>query len=58
MFFAKNWFGYTDAQRIETAQVVDKKKSLDELALEAEALPDGDIIDVSYKEVKKKGKKK
>lgn len=58
MFFAKNWFGYTDAQRIETAQVVDKKKSLDELALEAEALPDGDIIDVSFKEVKQKGKKK
>ena len=57
MFLAKNWFGYTDAQRIETAQVVEKKKSLDELAREAAALPDGDVIDVQYKEVKK-GKKK
>lgn len=58
MFLAKNWFGYTDAQRIETAQVVEKKKSLDELAREAAALPDGDVIDVQYKEVQKKGKKK
>ena len=58
MFLAKNWFGYTDAQRIETAQVVEKKKSLDELAREAAALPDGDVIDVPYKEVQKKGKKK
>ena len=57
MFLAKNWFGYTDAQRIETAQVVEKRKTLDELAREAEALPDGDIIDVTFKEVKK-GKKK
>ena len=58
MFLAKNWFGYTDAQRIETAQVVEKRKTLDELAREAEALPDGDIIDVTFKEVKKKGQKK
>ena len=58
MFFAKNWFGYTDSQRIETAQVVERKKSLDELAQEAAALPDGDVIDVPYKEVQKKGKKK
>lgn len=58
MFFAKNWFGYTDSQRIETAQVVERKKSLDELAKEAAALPDGDIIDAQYKEVKQKGKKK
>ena len=57
MFFAKNWFGYTDSQRIETAQVVEKKKSLDDLAKEAAALPDGDIIDATYKEVQKKGKK-
>lgn len=57
MFLAKNWFGYTDAQRIETAQVVEKRKSLDELAKEAEALPDGDVVDVDFKEVKK-GKKK
>lgn len=57
MFFAKNWFGYRDTSTIETAQVVEKKKSLDELAREAEALPDGDIIDVPFKEVKK-GKKK
>ena len=53
MFLAKNWFSYTDATRIETAQVVEKKKSLDELAKEAAALPDGDVIDVTYKEVKK-----
>lgn len=57
MFFAKNWFGYTDSQRIETAQVVERKKSLDDLAKEAAALPDGDIIDATYKEVQK-GKKK
>ncbi len=57
MFLAKNWFGYTDAQRIETAQVVERRKSLDELAAEAAALPDGDVIDVPFKEVKK-GKKK
>ena len=54
MFFAKNWFGYRDASVIETAAVVDKKKSLDELAREAEALPDGDIIDVPFKEVRGK----
>ena len=35
----------------------DRKKSLDELAKEAAALPDGDIIDVQAKDVKK-GKKK
>lgn len=57
IFLAKNWFGYTDAQRIETASVVERRKSLDELAKEAEALPDGDIIDVQAKEVRK-GKKK
>lgn len=54
IFLAKNWFGYTDAQRIETASTVDRKKSLDELAREAEALPDGDIIDVVAKDVKKR----
>ena len=45
IFLAKNWFGYTDAQRIETAQTVEKRKSLDELAKEAEALPDFEIIE-------------
>lgn len=57
MFFAKNWFGYRDATMIETKAVMDRKKSLDELAQEAAALPDGDVIDVPYKEVQK-GKKK
>ena len=54
MFFAKNWFGYTDAQRIETAQTVEKRKSLDELAKEAEALPDFEIIETQNG---RKGKK-
>lgn len=45
MFFAKNWFGYRDSQAIETAQTVEKRKSLDELAKEAEALPDFEIIE-------------
>ena len=53
MFFAKNWFGYRDAAAIETASVVEKRKSLDELAKEAEALPDFEII-----ETQGKGKKK
>lgn len=57
MFFAKNWFGYTDAQRIETAQTVERRKSLDELAKEAEALPDFDIIETQNGKGKK-GKKK
>lgn len=52
MFFAKNWFGYHDAQRIETAQTVEKKKSLDELAKEAEALPDFEIIETQGKKRK------
>ena len=57
IFLAKNWFGYSDAVRLETASTVDRKKSLDELAKEAASLPDGDIIDVQAKDVKK-GKKK
>lgn len=56
VFLAKNWFGYTDAQRIE-ATTVEKAKTIDELAKEAAALPDGDIIDAEIKEVKKKKKK-
>lgn len=55
-FLAKNWFGYRDASAVEIAQVVERKKSLDDLAREAAALPDGDVIDVQYKEVKKKSK--
>lgn len=57
IFFAKNWFSYTDANRIEVAQTIEKAKSLDDLAKEAAALPDGDIIDAPVKDVKK-GKKK
>lgn len=54
IFLAKNWFGYTDAQRIETAQTVEKRKSLDELAKEAEALPDFEIIETQNGKGKKK----
>ena len=54
IFLAKNWFGYQDAQRIETATTVERKKSLDELAKEAAALPDGDIIEAKVRDVKKK----
>ncbi len=54
IFLAKNWFGYTDAQRLETASIVERRKSLDELAKEAEALPDGDIIEMEPKKGKRK----
>ena len=54
IFLAKNWFGYQDAQRIETATTVERKKSLDELAKEAAALPDGDIIEAKVRDVKKR----
>lgn len=53
MFLAKNWFGYSDAQRVETAETVEKRKSLDELAKEAEALPDFEIIETQGKKGKK-----
>lgn len=53
IFLAKNWFGYRDTQAIETAQVVEKRKSLDELAKEAEALPDFEIIETQGKKGKK-----
>ena len=53
MFFAKNWFGYRDSQAVETAQTVEKRKSLDELAKEAEALPDFEIIETQGKRGKK-----
>lgn len=54
MFFAKNWFGYRDSQAVETAQTIEKQKSIDELAKEAEALPDFEIIETQNG---KKGKK-
>ena len=54
MFFAKNWFGYRDSQAVETAQTVEKRKSLDELAKEAEALPDFEIIETQGQKGKKK----
>ena len=54
MFFAKNWFGYRDGAAIETAQTVEKRKSLDELAKEAEALPDFEIIETQTGKPKKK----
>lgn len=53
IFLAKNWFGYRDSQAIETAQTVEKRKSLDELAKEAEALPDFEIIETQGKKGKK-----
>lgn len=53
IFLAKNWFGYRDSQAIETAQTVEKRKSLDELAKEAEALPDFEIIETQGKKGRK-----
>ena len=53
MFFAKNWFGYRDSQAIETAATVEKRKSLDELAKEAESLPDFEIIETQGRKGKK-----
>lgn len=53
MFFAKNWFGYRDSQAVETAATVEKRKSLDELAKEAEALPDFEIIETQGRKGKK-----
>lgn len=45
MFLGKNWFGYREEQRIETAETVEKVKTLDELQKEAEALPEITIIE-------------
>lgn len=53
IFLSKNWFGYRDSNAIETASVVEKRKSLDELAKEAEALPDFEIIETQGKKGKK-----
>lgn len=53
IFFAKNWFGYRDSQAIETAATVEKRKSLDELAKEAEALPDFEIIETQGRKGKR-----
>lgn len=57
IFLAKNWFGYRDSQAVETASVVEKRKSLDELAKEAESLPDFEIIETQG-HGGRKGKKK
>lgn len=53
IFLAKNWFGYRDSTAIETAQTVERRKSLDELAKEAEALPDFEIIETQGRKGKK-----
>ena len=53
LFFAKNWYGYSDSQRVDTAETVEKVKSIDELKKEADALPDFKIIDTQGKKAKK-----
>lgn len=52
LYLLKNWFGYTDSSRVDTSQTIEKKKSLEELAKEAESLADFTIIETQ------KGKKK
>ena len=56
MFFGQNWFGYVTKNAIELQQATPKKTDLDALAAEAEALPDGEVIDASFVEVESAGK--
>ena len=49
IFFGKNWFAYRENPTVEAAQTIERKKSLDELEKEAEALPDIEIIETQGK---------
>lgn len=57
MFFAQNWFGYQNKNTMELQQAAPAPPSLDKLAAEAAALPDGDVLDVSFVEVESGGRK-
>lgn len=58
IFLGKNWFGYTDVNRIEVQPSMQKAIDLEKLAQEAAALPDGDIIDAEYVEIEQGKKRK
>lgn len=48
-FILKNWFGYKENPSVESAESVEKTRSLDELQKEAESLPDFEIIETQGK---------
>lgn len=56
MFFGQNWFGYVTKNAVELQQAAPKQTDLDALAAEAEALPDGEVIDASFVEIQSGGK--
>lgn len=56
MFFGQNWFGYQTKNAIELQQAAPKQTDLDALAAEADALPDGEVVDASFVEVESAGK--
>jgi hypothetical protein len=49
MFIMKNWFGYKENANVESAESVEKIRTLDELQKEAESLPDFEIIETQGK---------
>ena len=57
IFFGQNWFGYTNKNALELQQATQAPPSLDKLAAEAAALPDGEVVDVPFVEIESGGKK-
>ena len=55
-FFGQNWFGYQSRNAVELQQATTQKADLDALAVEAAALPDGEVIDASFVEIESGGK--
>lgn len=56
MFYTQNWFGYQNKNALELQQAAPAPPSLDKLAAEAAALPDGDVVDVDFVEIESGGK--
>jgi len=56
-FLTQNWFGYQSKNALELQQAAPAPPSLDKLAAEAAALPDGDVVDVDFVEIESGGKK-
>ena len=57
MFYTQNWFGYQNKNALELQQAAPAPPSLDKLAAEAAALPDGDVVDADFVEIESGGKK-
>lgn len=57
MFLTQNWFGYQNKNSVELQQAAPAVPSLDKLAAEAAALPDGDVVDADFVEIESGGKK-